>query len=106
MKADFIWSVASCGIARSACLRPTTSTLYWKAMRSNWCAFSMRRGFRSTFPFLPRFGTAMIYIGELGEAGSMVELVSARAESYQPDSRKPDVRQGTLKTMPFAATSP
>ena len=30
-----------------------------------------------------------------------VELVSARAESYQPDSRKPDVRQGSLRDDVF-----
>jgi poly(A) polymerase len=49
----------------------------------------------------PRFGTAMIHVGKQGEEGSAVELVSARAESYQPDSRKPDVRQGTLQEDVF-----
>ena len=40
----------------------------------------------------PRFGTAMIVVG-----GRDVELVTARIESYAPDSRKPDqVRPGTL----------
>ncbi|MGO8670503.1 MAG: CCA tRNA nucleotidyltransferase [Capsulimonadaceae bacterium] len=40
----------------------------------------------------PRFGTAMVKI-----AGRDVELVTARTESYAPDSRKPDqVRPGTI----------
>ncbi|MCX7801216.1 MAG: HD domain-containing protein [Fimbriimonadales bacterium] len=39
----------------------------------------------------PRFGTAMVRV-----AGSTVELVTARKESYRPDSRKPDVRPATL----------
>jgi poly(A) polymerase len=51
----------------------------------------------------PRFGTAMIHVADPdsdtneAEAGSAVELVSARAESYHPDSRKPEVWQGTLQ---------
>ena len=44
----------------------------------------------------PRFGTAMMHVRVPGEADAVVELVSARAESYLPDSRKPDVRHGTL----------
>lgn len=39
----------------------------------------------------PRFGTAMVSI-----AGQQVELVSARSESYAPESRKPDVMPATL----------
>src|SRR5262249_50845879 len=39
-----------------------------------------------------RFEPAMISLN-----GHQVELVSARAESYDPDSRKPRVRQATLK---------
>lgn len=38
-----------------------------------------------------RFGTAM-----LKHDGTEVEFVGARRESYSPDSRKPDVEQGTL----------
>ncbi len=50
------------------------------------------------YPVLyPRFGTAMIHVSGEGGVSSMVELVTARAEQYQPDSRKPDVRQGSLK---------
>jgi poly(A) polymerase len=49
----------------------------------------------------PRFGTAMIHVGAPGEEGTPVELVSARAESYQPDSRKPEVRQGSLRDDVF-----
>ena len=40
----------------------------------------------------PRFGTAMVSI-----EGKQVELVSARSESYAPESRKPDVTPATLK---------
>lgn len=59
--------------------------------------FLYRRGISQHHPVTyPRFGTAMIHVGVPGEAGSAVELVSARAESYMPDSRKPEVRQGTL----------
>jgi poly(A) polymerase len=60
--------------------------------------FFYERGLSTHYPVLyPRFGTAMIHIGKAEEAGSAVELVSARAESYQPDSRKPEVRQGTIQ---------
>src|SRR5882724_4407184 len=47
----------------------------------------------SIYPVVyPRFGTAMIMVG-----GRDVELVTARVESYAPDSRKPDVvKPGTL----------
>jgi putative nucleotidyltransferase with HDIG domain len=38
-----------------------------------------------------RFGTAQVTL-----PGHLVEFVSARAESYAPDSRKPDVRPATL----------
>lgn len=44
----------------------------------------------------PRFGTAMIVVGD-GDARRDVELVTARIESYAPDSRKPtEVQAGTL----------
>jgi poly(A) polymerase len=60
--------------------------------------FFYEHGLSTHYPVLyPRFGTAMIHIGRADEAGSAVELVSARAESYQPDSRKPEVRQGTIQ---------
>jgi poly(A) polymerase len=39
-----------------------------------------------------RFGTAQLNYGEF-----LVEFVSARAESYLPNSRKPDVRPATLE---------
>jgi poly(A) polymerase len=39
----------------------------------------------------PRFGTAAVSV-----EGRQIELASARAESYSPDSRKPDVRPATL----------
>jgi poly(A) polymerase len=38
-----------------------------------------------------RFGTAQVTI-----AGRLVEFVTARAESYAPESRKPEVRRATL----------
>jgi len=60
--------------------------------------FFYDQGLSSHYPVLyPRFGTAMIHIGRSDEVGSAVELVSARAESYQPDSRKPEVRQSTIQ---------
>jgi poly(A) polymerase len=40
----------------------------------------------------PRFGTAMVRV-----AGSNVEIVTARRESYAVESRKPDVQPATLK---------
>lgn len=40
----------------------------------------------------PRFGTAMVYVGE-----EMIELVSARRESYDETSRKPHVEPATLE---------
>src|SRR5450631_2485120 len=39
-----------------------------------------------------RFGTAQVTL-----PGHLVEFVTARAESYSPDSRKPDVRPATLE---------
>ena len=40
----------------------------------------------------PRFGTAMVVV-----KGRDVEIVTARVESYSPDSRKPEVEPGTLQ---------
>ena len=58
-------------------------------------------GLSSHFPVLyPRFGTAMIHVRtpQLGDSsGVNVELITARSESYHPDSRKPNVRSGTLR---------
>jgi poly(A) polymerase len=44
----------------------------------------------------PRFGTAMVTI-----QGHLVELVSARLESYDSDSRKPYVSKATIKDDAF-----
>ncbi|MDM7461682.1 MAG: HD domain-containing protein [bacterium] len=57
--------------------------------------FLYERGLAEHHPVTyPRFGTAMVHV-----AGALVELVSARAESYQHTSRKPDaVRPATLQT--------
>ncbi len=64
--------------------------------------FLHKKGVALHYPVTyPRFGTAMVHVGKRGAEGSMVELVSARSESYQPDSRKPDVRSGTLKQDAF-----
>jgi poly(A) polymerase len=50
-------------------------------------------GISSIAPVIyPRFGTAMVRI-----ADQQVELASARAESYDPRTRKPEVRPGTLE---------
>lgn len=59
--------------------------------------FFYERGVARFHPVVyPRFGTAMIVVGE-GEDRRDVELVTARVESYAPDSRKPDqVKPGTL----------
>lgn len=56
--------------------------------------FLFERGASSIAPVVyPRFGTAMIMV-----KGRNVELVTARVESYAPDSRKPDtVKPGTLR---------
>lgn len=40
----------------------------------------------------PRFGTAMVHVEEIN-----VELITARKEIYDPDSRKPDVEPATLE---------
>ncbi|MBV9849528.1 MAG: HD domain-containing protein [Armatimonadetes bacterium] len=55
--------------------------------------FLYDRGVAQYHPVVyPRFGTAMIVV-----QGRDVELVTARVESYAPDSRRPDqVRPGTL----------
>lgn len=58
-------------------------------------------GLSSHYPVLyPRFGTAMIHIltpdASVG-GGVDVELVTARSESYHPDSRKPEVQAGSLR---------
>ena len=64
-------------------------------------AQKLSRHFPVTYP---RFGTAMIHVAASDSADApetAVELVSARAESYQADSRKPDVRQGSLREDVF-----
>ena len=64
-------------------------------------AQKLSRHFPVTYP---RFGTAMIHVAASDAPDApetAVELVSARAESYQADSRKPDVRQGTLRDDVF-----
>lgn len=54
-------------------------------------AFARRVGARPPVLF-PRFGTAQVTWGP-----RLVEFASARAESYERDSRKPDVRPATLE---------
>ena len=55
-------------------------------------AFARRLGARPPVVF-PRFGTAQVTLPD----GRLVEFASARAESYARDSRKPEVRPGTLE---------
>ncbi|MEN6372814.1 MAG: HDIG domain-containing metalloprotein [Armatimonadota bacterium] len=55
-------------------------------------AFLFDKGITDYKPVIfPRFGTAMVSI-----CGQQVELVSARSESYAPESRKPDVVPASL----------
>ncbi len=64
--------------------------------------FLHKKGVALHYPVTyPRFGTAMVHVGTPGTEGSVVELVSARSESYLPDSRKPDVQSGTLREDAF-----
>ena len=62
--------------------------------------FLYHKGIARHYPVeYPRFGTAMIHVGDPDRPdfeGDAVEFVSARAESYHEDSRKPDVRPATL----------
>ncbi len=62
--------------------------------------FLYARGIARHYPVeYPRFGTAMIHVADPARPdheGDAVEFVSARAESYHQDSRKPDVRPATL----------
>jgi len=44
-----------------------------------------------------RFGTAQIAFAVAGERRFTVEFVQARSEAYSPQSRKPEVRKGTLE---------
>lgn len=53
--------------------------------------FSRLAGGRAPVTF-ERFGTAQVAL-----PGHLVEFVTARAESYPPDSRKPEVRRATLE---------
>src|SRR5258708_8322188 len=54
-------------------------------------AVAVRSGDRHPVIF-ERFGTAQVASGDF-----LLEFVSARAESYLPESRKPDVRPATLE---------
>lgn len=54
-------------------------------------AFARRMGARPPVVF-PRFGTAQVTAGP-----ALVEFASARAESYEAGSRKPDVRPASLE---------
>lgn len=56
------------------------------------------QGLSTHYPVLyPRFGTAMISMAQPDGGLCNIELVSARAESYHPDSRKPEVTRGTIR---------
>jgi poly(A) polymerase len=59
--------------------------------------FLYEQGLSRHYPVLyPRFGTAMLTLDTDGSECA-VELVTARSESYHPDSRKPDVVPGTIQ---------
>jgi poly(A) polymerase len=59
--------------------------------------FLHKKGLSEHYPVTyPRFGTAMVTI-----EGHLVELVSARLESYDSDSRKPYVSKATIKDDAF-----
>ncbi|HEV2471997.1 MAG TPA: CCA tRNA nucleotidyltransferase [Chthonomonadales bacterium] len=61
-----------------------------------------RRGFSRHFPVLyPRFGTAMLHAAAPAGDGPMVEIVSARSETYAPTSRKPNVQKAALEVDAF-----
>jgi poly(A) polymerase len=54
--------------------------------------FLYQEGVSSISPVIyPRFGTALVHVGEAN-----VEIVTARHESYSPGSRKPEVEPATL----------
>ncbi len=60
--------------------------------------FLFKQGLSTHFPVIyERFGTAMISLALPDGTQSQVELVTARAESYAPQSRKPEVRRATLE---------
>lgn len=54
--------------------------------------FLHQQGLASTPVTYPRFGTAMVRVGD-----STIEIVTARRESYAEESRKPDVTAATLE---------
>jgi poly(A) polymerase len=59
--------------------------------------FLFAKGLSRHYPVLyPRFGTAMLTLDGDG-AECLVELVTARSESYRAESRKPDVTPGTIR---------
>lgn len=59
--------------------------------------FLCNAGLSRHYPVLyPRFGTAMLTVGS-DEQPCSVELVTARSESYNFDSRKPNVTPGTIQ---------
>ena len=64
--------------------------------------FLYRKGIAAHYPVIyERFGTAMLHLVLPDGSESQLEFVTARAESYDPDSRKPDVRKATLREDVF-----
>ncbi|CCW36336.1 uncharacterized domain HDIG-containing protein [Chthonomonas calidirosea] len=60
--------------------------------------FLHKKGLSTHAPVVyPRFGTARITVATAQGVACTVELVSARAESYRPESRKPEVQFAGLR---------
>lgn len=72
---------------------PTDFDVVAEGSAPDLAAFLRERGVTSIEPVVyPRFGTALVRI-----EGVDVELVTARSESYEPESRKPEVRPASLE---------
>lgn len=64
--------------------------------------FLHKKGLSTHYPAVyPRFGTARITVATAQGIDCTVELVSARAESYHPESRKPEVHLASLREDVF-----
>lgn len=72
---------------------PTDIDLVTELSAVDVAEFLHAKGASSIHPVTyPRFGTALVRVDDTN-----VEIVTARSESYAPESRKPDVRPATLE---------